>query len=335
MRVPLLKAKGKGTAQPAAARPRLDSDRRRRSVTTPEGIALGFTVASRAARAGALLIDLGLVFILMLVTTLLLAYLLFGVIGLPALDGPEANGSGPLQFLGALWIIAMFLFRNAYFMWFELRPRGATPGKRLAGIRVAARPGSDGGVGQLTADAVIARNLLRDIELFLPLLFFAQASSGASDGGGDMGAASLAGLAWVLTFLAIPLINRDHLRAGDIIAGSWVVEAPKSKLAALLVSGETAREGRSTVTGARFRFGEAELAVYGEYELQVLERVLRDDRAETLAEVAQTICAKIGWQPGHGDDRAFLTAYYTQLRARLEQGMRFGQRKADKFAGER
>lgn len=307
-------------------RPLLDSDRRRRSVTTPEGIALGFTVASRSSRAGALMIDLGLVFVLMLVTTLVLAYLLFGVIGLPQSRLEQSSGAGnsALQFLGVLWIIAMFLFRNAYFMWFELRPRGATPGKRLAGIRVAARDG-----GQLTADAVIARNLLRDIELFLPVMFYAQASSE----GGDMGAATIAGLAWVTTFLAVPLINRDHLRAGDIVAGSWVVEAPRARLAALLVSGDTAREGRSTLTGARFRFGEAELSVYGEYELQVLERVLRDDRDENLAEVARTICAKIGWQPGLGDDRAFLTAYYTQLRARLEQGMRFGQRKPDKFAG--
>ena len=311
-------------------RPLLDSDRRRRSVTTPEGIALGFTVASRSSRAGALMIDLGLVFVLMLVTTLALAYLLFGVIGLPQSRLEQSSGAGnsALQFLGVLWIVAIFLFRNAYLMWFELRPRGATPGKRLAGIRVAARDG-----GQLTADAVIARNLLRDIELFLPVMFYAQASSE----GGDMGAATIAGLAWVTTFLAIPLINRDHLRAGDIVAGSWVVEAPRARLAALLVSGDTAREGRSTLTGARFRFGEAELSVYGEYELQVLERVLRDDRDENLAEVARTICAKIGWQPGPqgflGDDRAFLTAYYTQLRARLEQGMRFGQRKPDKFAG--
>ena len=318
----------KRKAKAPAPRPALESDRRRRSVTTPEGIALGFTVASRASRAGALLIDLGLIFLLMLVTTLVLAYVLFGVIGLPenALTGPGASGSGSsvLQFLAVLWIIAMFLFRNAYFLWFELRPRGATPGKRLAGIRVAARDG-----GQLTADAVIARNLLRDIELFLPLMFYAQASSE----GGDMGAATIAGLAWITTFLAIPLINRDHLRAGDIIAGSWVVEAPRAKLAGLLVSGETAREGRSEVTGARFRFSAAELGVYGEYELQVLERVLRDDRDENLAEVARTICTKIGWEPGQGDDRAFLTAYYTQLRARLEQGMRFGQRKADKHAG--
>ena len=43
----------KAKAGTAAARPRLDSDRRRRSVTTSEGIALGFTVASRASRAGA------------------------------------------------------------------------------------------------------------------------------------------------------------------------------------------------------------------------------------------------------------------------------------------
>lgn len=318
----------KRRAKAPPARPVLESDRRRRSVTTPEGIALGFTVASRASRAGALLIDLGLIFLLMLVTTLALAYILFGVIGLPesALDGPGSRGAGSsvLQFLAVLWIIAMFLFRNAYFLWFELRPRGATPGKRLAGIRVAARDG-----GQLTADAVIARNLLRDIELFLPVMFYAQASAD----GGDMGAATIAGLAWVTTFLAIPLINRDHLRAGDIIAGSWVVEAPRARLAGLLVSGETAREGRSEVTGARFRFGEAELSVYGEYELQVLERVLRDDRPENMAEVARTICAKIGWEAGQGDDRAFLTAYYTQLRARLEQGMRFGQRKADKHAG--
>jgi len=95
-----------------------------------------------------------------------------------------------------------------------------------------------------------------------------------------------------------------------------------------------AGRGRSAMTGAEYRFGEAELAVYGEYELQVLERVLRDGRPEAMQEVMQTICRKIGWTAGSGDERAFLEAYYTQLRARLERGMRFGKRKADKFAGE-
>ena len=105
-----------------------------------------------------------------------------------------------------------------------------------------------------------------------------------------------------------------------------MVEAPRTRLAPAL---SAAVAGPS----AGYRFGEAELSVYGEYELQVLERVLRDNRPEALAAVYQRICAKIGWQPGTGDERAFLEAYYTQLRARLETGMRLGRRKADKHAG--
>ena len=308
------------------ARPVLDSERRRRTVVTPEGIALGFTVASRASRAGALLIDLGIIGLAMLATTLLMIFLLFGTlqVGDGAFEQKDAAGR-VLQGFAALWIVAMFLFRNAYFLFFELRPRGATPGKRMAGIRIAARDGA-----QLTAEAVIARNLLRDIELFLPVAFFAQ----ASQGGGDTDLASLATLAWLLVFLTIPLVNRDRLRAGDIIAGSWVVEAPRATLAKLLATGAAARDGTSDVTGARFRFSEAELAIYGEYELQTLERVLRDGREENLVAVAEAICRKIGWEPGRGDEHAFLEAYYAQLRARLEKGMRFGKRKPDKHAGD-
>ena len=305
------------------ARPVLDTERRR-TVVTPEGIALGFTVASRASRAGALLIDLGIIGLAMLATTLLMIFVLFGTlqVGDGAFEQKDAAGR-VLQGFAALWIVAMFLFRNAYFLFFELRPRGATPGKRMAGIRIAARDGA-----QLTAEAVIARNLLRDIELFLPVAFFAQ----ASQGGGDTDLASLATLAWLLVFLTIPLVNRDRLRAGDIIAGSWVVEAPRATLAKLLATGAAARDGTSDVTGARFRFSEAELAIYGEYELQTLERVLRDGREENLVAVAEAICRKIGWEPGRGDERAFLEAYYAQLRGRLEKGMRFGKRKADKHA---
>ena len=94
--------------------------------------------------------------------------------------------------------------------------------------------------------------------------------------------------------------------------------------------GDTARRA-SPATGTEYRFGEAELALYGEYELQTLERVLRENRKEAMAAVHEAICRKIGWNPGAGDERAFLDAYYTQLRARLESGMRMGRRKADKF----
>lgn len=109
-----------------------------------------------------------------------------------------------------------------------------------------------------------------------------------------------------------------------------MVEAPKRKLEAA-ISLAPGANGASAATGATYRFGEAELSAYGEYELQTLERVLRENRPEALAAVHETICRKIGWDAGAGDERAFLEAYYTQLRARLEAGMRLGQRKADKF----
>jgi hypothetical protein len=118
-----------------------------------------------------------------------------------------------------------------------------------------------------------------------------------------------------------------------VVAGTWVVEAPKAKLPQAL-STEGAARGTSVVTGATYTFGEAELAIYGEYELQTLERVLRDNQPQAIASVHEAICRKIGWNPGAGDERAFLEAYYAQLRARLEGGMRFGKRKADKFTGE-
>ena len=297
------------------------ADRTRRMVT-PEGIVLPLTLASRGARFGALTIDLILVSVLMAITTVGLIYLAGGVLHLDGANAPKGAAGRALEFLVIVWIGAMFLFRNAWFLWFELGPRGATPGKRLMRIRVAARDG-----GRLSAEMVIARNLLRDIELFLPLAFVGMASDG-----GDMGAAGLAGLAWFLIFALFPLFNRDRLRAGDLIAGSWVVEAPRRKLQPVMSQGAAAAAGRSHHTGATYRFSDEDLAVYGEYELQTLERVLRDARPEALGAVHETICRKIGWEPGAGDERAFLEAYYTQLRARLESGMRLGQRKADKFS---
>jgi uncharacterized RDD family membrane protein YckC len=298
---------------------RLRQTGRDRVMVTPEGISLPLVLASRGARAGALTIDLILIGMLMLLTTIALLWLAGGVTTLAARAEENSPIGHALQFLFILWIAAMFLFRNAYFLFFELGPRGATPGKRLTGIRIASRDG-----GRLTAEMVIARNLLRDIELFLPLVFLMSASDG-----GDMGAAGIAATAWFLIFAFFPFFNRDRLRAGDLIAGSWVVEAPRRRLEAVM---STQRSAAAPAQGA-FTFTDAELAVYGEYELQTLERVLRENRHEGLVAVYEAICRKLGWTPGSGDERAFLEAYYTQLRARLETGMRMGKRKADKFAG--
>ena len=295
---------------------------RRRTLITPEGIALPVKLASRGTRFGALLIDLTIIVAIMIVGSLALFYIGGTVAQMSgaSIDKASPGLKSAVQFVQIFYIALLFLLRHGYFLYFELSPRSATPGKRLTGVRVAARDG-----GRLTAEMVLARNLLRDAELTLPLIALFSLIGG--------GLAEWAAMAWLAVFALFPLFNRDRLRAGDLVAGTWVVEAPRLKLAAALSTGETAVSGTSQTTGASYKFGETELAIYGEYELQTLERVLRENRAEAMAAVHEAICRKLGWSPGAGDERAFLEAYYTQLRARLESGMRMGQRKADKHAG--
>ena len=75
--------------------------------------------------------------------------------------------------------------------------------------------------------AVLARNLIRDIEIMLPLGALLSLSS-------DEGLSKWPMAAWLLIFALFPFFNRDRLRAGDLIAGTWVVEAPKTKLEQVL-----------------------------------------------------------------------------------------------------
>lgn len=288
------------------------ANKRQRMLLTPEGLALPLTIASRGARAGALLLDLTFIALGFIVLAIVLGLLGFSVIGL------ATRSTGPVvELLMVVATLSLFLIRYGYFLWFELGPRAATPGKRVLGIRVAARPQDGVTGGRLTAEMVIARNLLRDVEVFLPVFFLVS-------GGEQAGVVGVATFVWLAVFVLFPFANRDALRAGDVVAGTWVIEASRAKLQqAMSVDLASARD---------YRFGEEELAIYGEHELQVLETVLRQGNAAAMREVAETICRKIGWEAGIGDERAFLEAFYAALRARLEQGMRFGQRKKDKFS---
>ncbi len=285
------------------------NDRRLRELVTPEGIALPIIIASRGTRFVALVLDYTLI-IALIVLLLYAGY--FSLSGLEMIDRIEGQVG---EFLGVLTILTLFVIWNGYFMFFEMGPRGATPGKRIMKIRVASRDG-----GRLTPEAVVARNLLRQIEIFLPLSFLSLAGSGESGAGG------YAGAIWFLVFTLFPFFNRDALRAGDLIAGTWVLQTPRVKLAeAMSVDhGEIA-------PAAQYRFGEPELAVYGEHELKTLEDVLRRGDPGAMATVQQAICRKIGWEGGAGHEREFLEAFYRALRARLEGDMRFGKRKRDKF----
>ena len=60
--------------------------------------------------------------------------------------------------------------------------------------------------------------------------------------------------------------------------------------------------------------------------------MLREDQAQAIEDVADAISRKIGRPHPYRAERVFLESYYLQLRAQLEQGLRFGKRKADKHA---
>jgi uncharacterized RDD family membrane protein YckC len=278
-----------------------------RELITPEGVDLRVMLADSGQRIGAFLLDL-LFMILIWIAVSFAAHFAYRVAG---------KDSG--EVLGIVYTLGLFILRSFYFTGFEMTARAATPGKRILGIRVAARNG-----GRLRAEMIFARNAMRELEFFLPatVMFMSIFASFLPrvDGG-----IILAAVVWTGIFLLFPLFNRDRLRAGDLIAGTWVVQAPKRKLLA-----DLSDDGAEQLRG--FDFTPIQLSAYGVKELQVLEQVLRANDRATLKAVAERIRRKIDWTPGPMErDRDFLSAYYAALRGRLENRLLFGHRRKDKF----
>ena len=275
---------------------------KRRSLVTPEGVDLSLKLADVGQRVSAFLVDL-LIMVAMLIGLTLLCIV-----------AAISIGVSRAEIAGIVWLLGFFLLRNGYFILMEMGPRAATFGKRGAGLRVVARSGE-----RLTADRVIARNLMREIEFYLPVSFL---SYNAAEGAGSA-LTALAGLAWTGIFLFFPMFNKDKMRVGDLLAGTWVISAPRKQLTFDLSNSDAPKD--------LYRFTEAQLDVYGVYELQTLERVLREGQSEAVATVADAIRTKIGMAGQYGDDYNFLLAYYDAIRARMERGLLFGKRREDKF----
>ena len=298
-------------ASPAAGAPATPEVRQ---FVTPEGVDLRLRIGGAGERAAAFILDAVFLLIAVIVLTLLASFAASALAGLGAL-GMKNNLSSVMLIV---WLLGFFVLRNGYFVLFEFTPRAATPGKRILALRVAARDG-----GRLTAEAVFARNAMREIEVFLPLTFLLASGVGATDPIG--GWLVLLGLLWTGGFALFPLFNRDHLRVGDMVAGTWVVKSPRERLSIDLLDAQAAAAGQ-------FAFTVEQAGAYGIKELYVLEDVLRRKDAKTMAAVADRIRAKIGWRPRQGEtDTTFLAAYYGALRARLETQLLFGRRRKDKF----
>jgi len=272
--------------------------RQRREIVTPEGVPLTVEIADYGERLTAFVIDLVIWFLATLLVYIPLVLVLLR-------SGGHLIAISIALFLG-------FLVRNLYFIYFELAWQGSTPGKRHVGLRVIDRRG-----GPLVASAVIARNLTREVEMFIPLGVLLL-------GGGTIG--NVVTGVWLLFFALLPLINRDRMRGGDLIAGTIVIALPKRALSSDLVE--------RTV---QFTFAPQHLQAYGAFELQVLEELLRRppkaDTLQVLDEVATKICRKIGWtEPvSRADVPAFLRDFYTAERAFLEREQLYGKARLDKF----
>ena len=145
-------------------------------VRTPEGVEFRYEIGGPAERMCAYLLDL-----------LCMAVLLVGAVIAAARTGPAAAFLIP---------VAMFLVQWGYFLFFEWRWAGATPGKRWMDLRVLQAEGSRCG-----AERLVLRNLLRVVD-FLPFPY---------------------GIGTVFM-----LFSRRGARIGDLAAGTVVVRIPRA-----------------------------------------------------------------------------------------------------------
>jgi uncharacterized RDD family membrane protein YckC len=279
--------------------------RRERLLPTPEGVPLRVAIAEPGERFLAFVTDVVISF------AAAIAILLAGLL----VSGITA-GAAPIAFTLPVVLFLSFIARNAYFMIFELRWGGVTPGKRFTGLRVVDRRG-----GPLTASAIMARNLTRQAEIFPVELLLA--THGWFWSWGDVAPAGL----WIAGMFALMLFTHDRLRLGDLIGGTMVIAAPKRMLLE-----DLAREEEGI-----FIFTPDHLQAYGVRELQVLEEVLRQppnfENFRVMCDIRDRVIRRVGWK-GDVPDRdvhTFLRDFYTAQRAFLEQRRNFGEERSDKF----
>jgi len=148
------------------------------------GIDVSLPVAGPGARAFAFLIDWHIRLILALAWFVAAALLYNGRLSLAAPAGNDA------LWFGAVLAPALAIYLLYHYV-VELAMRGRTPGKRIAGVRIVARDGSAPSPG-----ALLARNAFRVIDS-LPLFY---------------------GVGFIAA-----LMTREHLRIGDMAAGTLLV----------------------------------------------------------------------------------------------------------------
>ncbi len=269
----------------------------------PEGVPITFDLASLGSRLGAQILDILITYGGATVFVLFMMWL--GLL----------SGSALL----ALFFLLTFFVRIPYYIAAELVWNGRTLGKKITQIRVISATG-----GRLTPHQIVARNLMKEVEVFLPIttLFVAD----------DLGTwTGIFMVVWMVGVLIVPVVNRQKQRLGDMIADTLVVDMPKAVLLPDLAA--TARD-----LNRQFVFDPEHLEIYGRFELQTLETILRSppktqEQHDRVRDVTHTIIKKIGYteKVAQIDEWDFLMDFYRQQRSFLENRHLFGDSRKDKF----
>lgn len=280
-------------------------DKRRIEILPPEGVPIHFEVATLGSRFLAQLLDL-------LITYVALVLLFLAVL---------FSFSILFSQVSAFFILLTFAIRSPYYILTELVWNGRTIGKRISGLRVISADGQ-----RLSAYQIVVRNLMKELEVFLPLtiLFGFGGADGLTQG---------MMFIWLVLMLATPFFQKRKQRIGDIIAGTYVIALPRTNLVAELTQDDGA-------TAKRFEFSPSHLEHYGRFELQTLETVLRSQPGvpgleKREQEVVEAIARKIGYleKVGLEESHTFLSEFYTAQRAFLEGRGLLGDKREDKFHG--
>lgn len=190
------------------------------TIELSEGVEIHLRVAGPVPRALAYMIDLLHIILYYIIYAFAMAFAV-----LPTL--------GP-QVFGGLMLLFIFFMNWFYFAFYEAGKRGATPGKRRMGLRVARPSGAPASLSQ-----AIVRNFLRTID-FLPMAY-------------GVG-------------LVTCLCTKRFQRLGDLAADTVVVyAAPERGIAALSFAPVSGMEGAGRAPGfALNREEQLALALFAE-----------------------------------------------------------------------
>ncbi|NJO39497.1 MAG: RDD family protein [Cyanobacteria bacterium CRU_2_1] len=243
---------------------------------TPESVELEFTLAGIGSRALALLIDYSILLVFILGFWILWAIFVYQL--LDFLENTGVNYADLPIWLVAIAILFSSIIYTGYFIFFEVRWQGQTPGKRFAKIRVICDDGKPIRLSQASL-----RSLLRPIDdtLFIGTFFI--------------------------------LFGKREKRLGDWVAGTVVIqeERPQGR-STFVISGETQQLATELpqITNLSQLLPD-DFAIISEYlhRRRLMQPRARADLSLKLARQTKAIIQLETVPPGLDSDR-FLEAVY-------------------------